>query len=59
MYEIISALRQSAIVLDVEVLEVIDEDSSFAQSDNCRCSGADRGEDYDNRLAMTTREVEI
>lgn len=27
MYEIISALRQSAIVLDVEVLEVIDEDS--------------------------------
>ena len=27
MYEIISALRQSAIVLDVEVLELIDEDS--------------------------------
>jgi hypothetical protein len=27
LYEIISALRQSAIVLDVEVLEVIDEDS--------------------------------
>ena len=27
MYEIISALRQSSIVLDVEVLEVIDEDS--------------------------------
>ncbi len=28
MYEIISALRQSAIVLDVEVLELIDEDSA-------------------------------
>ena len=27
MYEIISALKQSAIVLDVEVLEFIDEDS--------------------------------
>ena len=27
MYEIISALRRSSIVLDVEVLEVIDEDS--------------------------------
>ena len=27
MYEIISVLRQSAIVLDVEVLEFIDEDS--------------------------------
>ncbi len=27
MYEIISALKQSAIVLDVEVLELIDEDS--------------------------------
>jgi len=27
LYEIISALRQSAIVLDVEVLELIDEDS--------------------------------
>ncbi len=27
MYEIISALRQSPIVLDVEVLELIDEDS--------------------------------
>ena len=27
MYEIVSALKQSAIVLDVEVLEVIDEDS--------------------------------
>ena len=27
MYEIISALRQSAIVLEVEVLELIDEDS--------------------------------
>ncbi len=27
MYEIISGLRQSAIVLDVEVLELIDEDS--------------------------------
>jgi len=27
LYEIISALRQSAIVLDVDVLELIDEDS--------------------------------
>jgi len=27
LYEIISALRQSAIVLDIEVLELIDEDS--------------------------------
>ena len=27
MYEIISALRQSAIVRDVDVLELIDEDS--------------------------------
>jgi len=27
LYEIISVLRQSAIVLDVEVLELIDEDS--------------------------------
>jgi len=27
LYEIISALRQSAIVLEVEVLELIDEDS--------------------------------
>jgi hypothetical protein len=27
LYEIISAFRQSAIVLDVEVLELIDEDS--------------------------------
>jgi len=27
LYEIISALKQSAIVLDVEVLELIDEDS--------------------------------
>ena len=28
MYEIISALRRSAIVLDVEVLEIIDEESA-------------------------------
>lgn len=27
MYDIISALRQSAIVLDIEVLELVDEDS--------------------------------
>ena len=29
MYEIISALQQSAIVLDVEVLELIDENEFF------------------------------